>query len=178
MTGAGRKPPLCLNRMRASVARTLGGAGTALSGLRGAVAGLRRCRVCGKAFELLDTLGQHLKDAHGGHNSPRAAAAASGERGHPPGTDALAAGPPGGGARSAPRPSPSPGLSLGDLFAAALKQPRRSRPEAGGEGRGAGDERREAARTQWRQAAEAARQLTATRGVQGTLKVWAGFRKH
>lgn len=135
--------------------------------------GNRRCRVCGKAFEQLEKLAQHLKDAHAGANSPRAAAAAA-TRSSALATSTSASaviGSRSGGSRADP-PKPSAGLSLGDLFAAALQQPRGKEATGGSGGRRAVANRREEARVQWRRAAEAARQLTATRGVQGTLKVW------
>ena len=78
-------------------------------------AGQLRCRACGKALPDHGVLAQHLKDAHGGRNSPGSAAP-------PPaaaaaGSDDRAAQPP----RARP-PKRTGGMSLADLLEAALQK--------------------------------------------------------
>ena len=117
-----------------------------------ASAGQLRCRACGKALPDHGVLAQHLKDAHGGRNSPgavlppAAAPAAAGGDGslqQPPGARA---------------PKRAGGLSLADLLEAALQK-----RKAGGEAAEIQQQRRERP-----PAPSVAKPM---KGIQGTIRV-------
>lgn len=116
-----------------------------------APAGQLRCRACGKALPDHGVLAQHLRDAHGGRNSP-GPHAAPGARG------AAASG--GVGAAAAPvRGKPSNGLSLADLLDAALQK------------RTAVGQAVEARRLQRRERPAPREAATYKKGIQGTIRV-------
>ena len=112
------------------------------------VAGQLRCQACGRALPDHGALGQHVKDAHGGRNSPSPVAVAQQPQ------EAA-----GSGAVAAARCKPTGATSLADLLDAAL----RKRDAAG---------QAAEARQQQRRERPAPRQApTHKKGIQGTIRV-------
>ena len=110
-------------------------------------AGQLRCRACGKALLDHGALAQHLKDAHGGRNSPSPAAARQPQ--DSAGSDATATA----------RRKPAGATSLADLLDAALRK------------RTAVGQAVEARQQQRRERPAVRSAATHKKGIQGTIRV-------